>query len=149
MFFFSEEWVVRSSSLGEGLEKYLIDGSEETKLKTSDAAYPWIELNLRRNYRITKVAILSGDEPIMNLDVRIGKRSIHPNNAGQSRFIGNTRCQMFYGPTLVTQQWIELDCGYSRGIVGAFIQLQMTERFETSSPLEITSIEVLGWGRTC
>ena len=127
----------------------MIDGSEETKLKTGEASFPYIQLHLRRYYRITKVAILSGDEPIMNLDVRIGSKAIHKGNVGQIRYTANTRCQMFYGPTLVPKQWIELDCGYSRGIAGNIMQLQMTERSVATSPLEITSIEIFGWGRTC
>merc|ERR1719356_881105 len=111
---FKKQWVVRPSSLAEGLVNHVIDGSEETKLKTGEAAFPYIQLHLRRYYSITKVAILSGDEPIMNLDVRIGKKAIHQGNVGQTRYTANTRCQMFYGPTLVPKQWIELDCGYSR-----------------------------------
>ena len=149
IFSFSEEWVIIPSSLAEGLANYVIDGSEETKLRTNEAAFPYIQLFLRRNYWVTKVAILSGDEPIMNLDVRIGFKSIHQSNVGQTRYTANTRCQMFYGPTLVPKQWIELDCGYSRGIRGNVIQFQLTERSTSNSPLEIRSIEIFGWGRTC
>ena len=59
------------------------------------------------------------------------------------------RCGIYYGPTVVTQQWTEVDCGYSKGMLGKYITLQMTERFLVNNPLEITMLEVYGWGRVC
>ena len=59
------------------------------------------------------------------------------------------RCGVYFGPTLVTQQWVEVDCGYTKGMLGQFITLQMTERFMVNNPLEITMVEVYGWGRVC
>ena len=29
-----------------------------------------------------------------------------------------SRCGTFFGPTLVAGQWIEIDCGFSKGIYG-------------------------------
>ena len=127
----------------------ILDGSEETKFKTEDLPFPWISIELQRAYRITKIAFLSGDEPIMNLDVRVGTQWIGKYSDGNTRFSGNTRCGMFHGPTVVTQQWVELDCGYERGIKGGKISFQLTERTKANSPLEITSVEIFGWGQVC
>ena len=139
---------VKSSGNSDGVGNVL-DGSEETKFKTEDQPFPWIGIALQRPYYITKIAFLSGDEPIMNLDVRVGGEWIGKQSDGNTRFSGNTRCGMFHGPTVVTQQWVELDCGYERGIKGGKISFQLTERAKTSSPLEITSVEIFGWGKVC
>ena len=29
-----------------------------------------------------------------------------------------SRCGVFYGPALVENQWVEIDCGYRKGILG-------------------------------
>ena len=99
---------------------------------------------------ITKVAILSGEEPLMNLEVRVGDENGNgKNNAGLERFTVNERCGMFFGPTLVNQQWVEVECGVPKGMKGRFLSLQLTERFMGNNPLEITQLEIYGWGRVC
>ena len=49
----------------------------------------------------------------------------------------------------MANQWVEVDCGLSRGLKGKVLTLQLTERYGGNTPLEIASIEVFGWGRTC
>ena len=73
---------------------------------------------------------------------------------------------MFYGPTLVPNQWIDIDCGYKDGILGRlitlsvrvghfscyllrYITIQLLERSVSPSRLEIKEIEMEGWGRLC
>ena len=86
----------------------------------------------------------------MNLEVRVGETG-QPNseNSGNTRLTDNKRCGMYYGPTLVPQQWVQVDCGFARGLKGSFITLQLTERFGGDHPLQVTSLEVYGWGRVC
>ena len=61
------------------------------------------------------------------------------------------RCGVYYGPTLVAKQWIEIDCGFSKGLYGRYITLQLLERRVPSEGgnLELAEIEVYGWGRVC
>ena len=76
------------------------------------------------------------------------------------------RCGVFYGPTLVPNQWIDIDCGYKDGILGRlitlsvrvghfscyllrYITIQLLERSVSPSRLEIKEIEMEGWGRLC
>ena len=103
---------------------------------------------LRRRYLITKVEVLSGIEPLMNLEVRVGDENLL-NTDENTQMTGNERCGMFFGPTLVPQQWVEVDCGYPRGMGGKFLTLQLLDRFGGNHPLEISELEIYGWGRTC
>ena len=66
-----------------------------------------------------------------------------------SVLFGNTRCGVFYGPSLVVGQWIVLDCGYKHGITGRYLTLQLLERFSMPSKMEIREIEIEGWTRQC
>ena len=115
----AEEWAAQRSSAGGGHPMNVLDSAEDVKCTTNEEAFPWIVIDLRRPYRITKVAFLSGDKPIENLDVRVGNAHIGQHNDGSSRFVKNKRCAMFHGPTLVTKQWVDLDCGYTKGITGS------------------------------
>ena len=45
----------------------IMDGLDTTYFKTARASYPWIQVAPRRRYLITKVEVLSGIEPLMNL----------------------------------------------------------------------------------
>ena len=80
----------------------IYDGSNETSFKTSGndegayPPYPWIQIQLKRRYLITKVAILSGEEQLMNLQVRVGTSQ-------------------------TSLSWVEVDCGLEKGIKGKFI----------------------------
>ena len=35
-----------------------------------------------------------------------------------SNISNSLRCGVFYGPALVENQWVEIDCGYRKGILG-------------------------------
>ena len=72
-------------------------------------------------------------------------------SSGGTLITSNIRCGVYYGPTLVSKQWIEIDCGYSKGIYGRYVSLQLLERRIASGGgnLEIAEIEVYGWGRIC
>ena len=102
---------------------------------------------------MTKVEILSGEQTLMNLEVRIGMSDMNNEDMrgvdGKKRITGNELCGIFYGPTLVAGQWVEVDCGRSRGLKGKRMTLQLPERFEGNNPLQISSLEVFGWGRVC
>ena len=117
---------------------------------------------------VTKVSVLSGDDvsstPLMNMDVRMGNSS----NAGYDpnvKITNNVRCGVFFGPTLISNQWVEIDCGFKKGIYGRlknifpivlptqnhifrYLSLQLLERFGNGG-LAISEVEVYGWGRTC
>ena len=71
---------------------------------------------------MTKVEILSGEQTLMNLEVRIGMSDMNNEDMrgvdGKKRITGNELCGIFYGPTLVAGQWVEVDCGRSRGLKG-------------------------------
>ena len=85
----------------------------------------------------------------MNLEVRVGKEPVGESNKGDQRLGSNTRCGIFHGPTLVSKQWVEIDCGYTKGIKGNRVTIQLLERKMKNNPLEISSIEVFGWAPTC
>jgi hypothetical protein len=80
------------------------------------------QVDLGRNYRVTKVALQSGAlEQLMNVDVRLeleqGSLTLarlgasDQSGAGNNRITGNTRCGIYYGPTLVANQWVEVSRG--------------------------------------
>ena len=114
---------------------------------------------------------MGGDvsKPLMNMDVRVGNSS----NAGYDpnvKITNNVRCGVYFGPTLISDQWVEVDCGYKKGIYGRlkiltmlmhvhinanaenhtfrYLSLQLLERFGNGA-LSISEVEVYGWGRTC
>ena len=130
----------------------MFDGLTTTSFKTGESSFPWIKVDMKRLYLLTKVAILSGEEPLMNLEIRFGESGLNMNyfSGGNERITEtNERCGMYYGPTLVPQQWVEVDCGFSQGIKGRYLYLQLTERYGGNHPLEITTLELYGWGRAC
>ena len=55
---------------------------------------------------------------------------------------------MFLGPAVLANQWITVDCGEDRGLVGRFVFLQMLER-RSAGQLEVREVEVEGWARSC
>ena len=152
-----------SSTDGGNVGSNMLDLKNTKKAKTGEANFPWVQVDLGRRYRVTKVALLSGEEPILNMDVRIGCwicrelgiQGSHPMIGGDCLMnpgcynVDSIRCGVYYGPTLVTQQWVEVDCGYTKGMLCQFITIQMTERFMVNNPLENTMLEVYGWGRVC
>merc|ERR1711972_665271 len=88
--------------------------------------------DLGRNYRVTMVALLSGSvEHLMNVDIRVGESD--QSGSGNARITGNTRCGIYYGPTLVSNQWVEIDCGYDRGLMGRYLTIQSTERYQVDN----------------
>jgi hypothetical protein len=77
------------STDGRNVGSNIIDLKNTTKAKTGVANYPWVQLDLGRKYRVTKVALLSGEEPIMNMDVRIGVTDI--SGTRDTRITSNDR----------------------------------------------------------
>ena len=143
----SKVWKITAVNGAEDIGK-MLDNKHTTSFKTSGSpSYPWIHIELKRNYFITKVAILSGSEPLMNLQVRVGGSKQKPS--GTKVATANRFCGMYYGPTLVPHQWVEIDCGLARGVRGKYLILQLTDRFMVNNPLEITELEIYGWGRVC
>ena len=55
-----------------------------------------LQIDLGRQYRVTSLHLLTGDEQVMNLDVRVGDTDY--SGTGDSRITGNTRCALYYGP---------------------------------------------------
>jgi len=88
--------------------------------------------------------------PLINLDVRVGNYS-NIGHAVDSIITTNTRCGVYYGPTVINNQWVDFDCGYEKGIYGRYISIQLLERnlVPNNSRLIIGEVEVSGWGRTC
>ena len=62
-----------------------------------------------------------------------------------------TRCGVFYGPALVTNQWVEIDCGYRKGITGRYLSIQLLDRSIPAGggKMEIREVQVEGWARSC
>jgi len=122
--------------------------------KHGNNRYPYLLLDLGRSMRVTKVSVLGGIDsfknPLMNLDVRVGNYSAVGHDA-YSIITYNTRCGVYYGPTVIDNQWIDVDCGYEYGIYGRYISLQLLDRHLIigNSALEVGEVEVSGWARTC
>ena len=131
-------------------EGQLFDGMSSTSVKTNSEAFPWIQVSMSQQLRVTMVALLSGEEQLMNLDIRVGDTDLSGQEGGGSMWISdNERCGKYFGPTLVAWQWVTVDCGYERGIPGTIVTLQLTERFRPNNPLEVAELEVPGWGSIC
>ena len=58
---------------------------------------------------------------------------------------------MFYGPALVASQWVEIDCGYRKGITGRYLSIQLLDRSIPAGggKLEIREVQIEGWARSC
>ena len=77
---------------------------------------------------MTKVYIQGGPDidsanRLQNVEVRVGgRRAESPYDdtrpSGDSLLFGNSQCNVFYGPALIPNQWIEFDCGFKKGILG-------------------------------
>ena len=99
---------------------FSIDQDNTTTAETSTShAFPYLLVDLGRSMMVTKVAVMGGDvsKPLMNMDVRVGNSS----NAGYDpnvKITNNVRCGVYFGPTLISDQWVEVDCGYKKGIYG-------------------------------
>ena len=102
------------------------DGDSTTIFDSSLQNYPWISVDLGRSFHVTKVFIQGANDvdnnPLNNLEVRVGgRRAESPyddSRPGDILLFGNTQCNVFYGPALIDNQWIEFDCGYKQGILG-------------------------------
>ena len=94
-------------------EGQMFDGIMSTYVKTHLEAFPWVQFDFITQYRVRKVAILSGEEPLSNLDIRVGDSDLSSSVSGGNQWMsGNERCGKFFGPTLVPQQLVEVDCGF-------------------------------------
>jgi len=132
---------------GDGMDS-VFDSDNTTQFRSNADTFPWLQIDLGRNYRVTMVALLSGSvEHLMNVDIRVGESD--QSGSGNARITGNTRCGIYYGPTLVSNQWVEIDCGYDRGLMGRYLTIQSTERYQVDNALELAEVEVHGWGRVC
>ena len=60
------------STDGGNVGSNMLDLKNTTKAKTGEANFPWVQVDLGRRYQVTMVALLFGEEPILNMDVRIG-----------------------------------------------------------------------------
>ena len=78
------------------------DGDNTTAYVSKDAAYPYLQIDMGRSQRVTKVSILASfifrEDPIVNLEVKVGARSvkspIDDSSPPPSQVLfGNTRCQ--------------------------------------------------------
>ena len=78
-----------SSTDGGNVGSDIVDLKNTTKAKTGVANKPWVQVDLGRRYRVTKVVVLSGEEPIMNMDVRIGVSDM--SGTGDTRITSNDR----------------------------------------------------------
>jgi len=116
-------WAATLSSVDSGSDAANAIDDDNTTVATSDKghSYPYIQLDLGRKIRLTKVSFLGGDSPrdnpIMNVDVRFGDNAnsgFNPN----SQITNNERCGVFFGPAYVESQWIEVNCGFKDGILG-------------------------------
>ena len=123
--------------------------------QSANKKYPYLYIDLGKSMRVTKVSILGGDDivlnPLMNLEVKVGPQETPEDYSATNLVDTNKRCGVFYGPALVVNQWIEVDCGYRRGMLGRYITIQLTDRFIPSGGgrLEIKEVEVQGWARSC
>ena len=57
-----------------------LTGSLDPLARTkADHSYPFLSIDLKRSFRVTKVSILGGDDinsnPLMNVDVRVGAQN--------------------------------------------------------------------------
>lgn len=139
------------SSSGEGEESdgltSIFDNDVTTKFTSAEVTFPWLQIDLGRKYRISKVSLLSGSKMLMNVDVRVGDTDL--SGTANTRMTSNTRCGIYYGPTLIDEQWVEVDCGYTWGLMGRYLTLQHTERYKETEALQLKEVEVHGWGRVC
>ena len=75
--------VTMSSQDGDNTGAAVLDGltgAEDPLARTkTDHSYPFINIDLKRTFRVTKVSILGGDDialnPLMNVEVRVGGQS--------------------------------------------------------------------------
>ena len=80
---------------GSNVAGHAIDNDESTMAQTqTHHLYPYLAVDLGRTYRVTKVAVLGGDDvirnPLMNLDIRVGE--INKANAdANTKFTENKR----------------------------------------------------------
>lgn len=149
-----------SSQDGDNLASAVLDdltGADDPLARTkTDHSYPFLNIDLKRTFRVTKVSILGGDDiglnPLMNVEVRVGgqNRGAADHNAN-TKITENTRCGVFYGPALVANQWVEIDCGYRKGITGRYLSIQLLDRSVPAGggKLEVREVQVEGWARSC
>ena len=152
-----EKWLPAE---GDNKAENAIDGDNTTLSQTiihqvASKKYPYLYIDLGRSFRVTKVSVLGGDDlvlnPLMNMEVKVGPQETPDDYSCNNIVDTNPRCGVFYGPSLVPNQWIEVDCGYRRGMLGQYITIQLTDRFIPvgGRRLEIKEVEVQGWARSC
>ena len=86
--------VTMSSQDGDNAGAAVLDGltgAEDPLARTkTDHSYPFINIDLKRTFRVTKVSILGGDDialnPLMNVEVRVGGQ-----NRGDADHNANTK----------------------------------------------------------
>ena len=152
-----EKWLPAE---GDNKAENAIDGDNTTLSQSiihhiASKKYPYLYIDLGRSFRVTKVSVLGGDDltlnPLMNMEVKVGPQETPDDFSATAIVDTNPRCGVFYGPSLVPNQWIEVDCGYRRGMLGQYITIQLTDRFipDGGRRLEIKEVEVQGWARSC
>ncbi len=67
----------------------------------SGEEYPWLEIDLGRPHRVTTVWLVTGNETVTNLDVRVGNASFDDPfgtmmNTNNTRYFGNSNSRAFY-----------------------------------------------------
>ena len=106
------------------------DGDSTTFINCQIKYYPWLSVDLGRSFRVTKVYIQGStnikNHPLHNVEVKVGgRRAESPYDdtrpSGDALLYGNSRCNVFSGPALIENQWIEFDCGFKKGILGRSI----------------------------
>ena len=84
------------------LPTYAFDGDNTTAYVSIVAAYPYLQIDMGRSQRVTKVSILGSfnfrEDPLVNLEVKVGARSvkspIDDSSPPPSQVLfGNTRYQ--------------------------------------------------------
>ena len=83
-----------SSQDGDNAPAAVLDGltgAEDPLARTkTDHSYPYINIDLKRTFRVSKVSILGGDDialnPLMNVEVRVGGQ-----NRGDADHNANTK----------------------------------------------------------
>ena len=84
-----------SNSEGSNVAANAIDNDETSMAQTrTDYNYPYLAIDLGRYIRVSKVAVLGGDDvttnPLLNLEVRVGEINKAGSEAN-TKFTDNTR----------------------------------------------------------
>jgi len=141
-------WSVKMSTTADGGDATNIwDGDNTSTAKTNPSTFPWLQLDFGKPLRVTQVEITAANQSLASLDIRIGA-SDYSNHNGEQRITGNTRCNVYNGPTRVYNEVVVITCNSQKGLMGPYLTIQQTERFENNA-LEIAELKVEGFGRVC